>query len=78
MMLDVGFKCIDLCSFFPETAVNYFIFIHTHCLAVVSQKKYSVREFKSIQFSISKLLISDSGVGKKNKPEGLSLNICGL
>lgn len=64
--------------FFTETAVNYFIFIHTHCLALVRQKKYSVWEFKSTQFSISKLLTSDCGVGKKNKPGGLSLNICGL
>lgn len=63
-MVDVGFKYIDLCSFFTETAVSYFIFIHTLCLAVLSQKKFSIGEFKSIQFSVSKLLITDSGVGK--------------
>lgn len=74
-MFDVGFKYIDLCSFFTEMAVNYFMFIHTLCPTLVSQKKFSVVEFKSIQFSVSKLLITDSGVGKTNKPEGLCVNI---
>lgn len=59
-------------------AVNDFIFIHPLSLALVSQKKFSVGEFKSIKFSVSKLLITDYGVGKTNNSEGLCLNIRAL
>lgn len=56
-------------------AVNDHIFIQTFYLAVVGEKKFSVGEFKSIYFSISKLLILGSGLAKQTNLKQLNISV---